>query len=324
MGGKWGAMLGAPIRYDRQKQRKANQMIQSSDQVTEKRFRKLLQVFEPRKPKRGTIVEGEVLRVDEDAILMDVGAHQDAVVPNKEMRKLDERDLDRINVGDRLPVYVLRTARFGRELLVSIERGLEKRDWQRAEQMLDSGENVELEVIGENRGGALVRFGRLRGFVPNSHLPGLRGRPRSEKSELKQEMIGSSLPLQVIEVNPDRRRLVLSAREARKQFRLNRLHELEPGQIINGRVVNLVDFGAFIDLGGVQGLMHISELSHRTDIEHPSDVLELNQNLDVLILDVDIERERVKLSRKALPEERKEPLPTSNGHRAEPVEQVAS
>lgn len=298
-------------------------MIQDSDPVSENRFRKMLQLFEPRKPKRGTILEGEVLRVDEDAILVDIGAHQDAVVPSKELRKLDELELDRISVGDRMPVYILRTARFGRELLVSIERGLEQRDWQEAQRLLDSGEKSDLEVIGENRGGVLVRFGRLRGFVPNSHLSGLRGRPRSEKREHKRKLIGSTLPLQVIEVNPDRRRLVLSVREARKQFRRKRLRELQPGQIINGRVVNLVDFGAFVELDGVQGLLHISELSHRTDIEHPSEVLELNQNLDVLILDVDLERERVKLSRKALPEERKEPLPITSGELTETAEAVA-
>lgn len=264
------------------------------------RFRKLLKVFEPHRPRRGSIVEGEVLRIDEDAILMDIEAHQDALVPRKEMAKLSDQDLERIQVGDRMPVFVTRTARWGGDLLVSIDRGLAQRDWDRAEQYLENGENLELEVIGENRGGALVGFGRLRGFVPNSHIPGLRGRSRAQKREHKQELIGSTLVVRVIEVNPKRRRLVLSAREARRRRRRQRLEELQVGEVIEGRVVNLVDFGAFIDLDGVHGLLHISELSHRTDIEHPADELERDQILEVLIKDVDVERERVKLSRKAL------------------------
>ncbi len=265
-----------------------------------KRFRKLLQVFEPRRPRRGSIVEGEVLWIDEDAILMDIEAHQDALVPRKELAKLSGRDLERIQVGDRMPVYVTRTARWGGDLVVSIHRGLAQHDWDRAQQYLEDGENIELEVVGENRGGALVQFGRLRGFVPNSHIPGLRGRSRAQKREHKQELIGSTLTLRVIEVNPKRRRLVLSAREARRRLRRQRLEELQVGQVIEGRVVNLVDFGAFIDLGGVHGLLHISELSHRTDIEHPQDELERDQQLEVMIKDIDVERERVKLSRKAL------------------------
>lgn len=278
-------------------------MEETADKRTIKssqRFRRLLQVFEPRRPRRGSIVEGEVLHIDEDAILMDIEAHQDALVPRKELAKLSENDLERIQVGDRMPVFVTRTARWGGDLMVSIDRGLAQRDWDRAEQYLEDGENLELEVIGENRGGALVRFGRLRGFVPNSHIPGLRGRSREQKREHKQEMIGSPLVLRVIEVNPKRRRLVLSAREASRRRRRQRLEELQVGQVIEGRVVNLVEFGAFIDLDGVHGLLHISELSHRTDIEHPADELERDQTLEIMIKDVDVERERVKLSRKAL------------------------
>lgn len=280
--------------------RPMTQSTGSTTQESKQRFRKLLEVFEPRQPRRGTIVEGEVLSIDENAIVMDIGAHQDALVPSKELRKLDDEDLQRISVGDRLPVYIIRTARFGRDLHVSIERGLEQQDWERAEEYLANGENLELEVIGENRGGVLVQFGRLRGFVPNSHISGVRGRSRTQKREFKRELIGSKLTLRVIEVNPNRRRLVLSAREARKRRRKQRLRELQAGKTIEGQVVNLVDFGAFIDLDGVHGLLHISELSHSTDIEHPSEVLEPGESIEVMIKDVDVERERVKLSRKAL------------------------
>lgn len=264
------------------------------------RFRELLEAFEPRQPRRGTIVTGEVLSIDEDAIVMDIGAHLDAIVPSNELRKLDEQGLAEISVGARLPVYVTRTAHRGRDLQVSIERGLQQQDWDRADQLLESGRNVELEVIGENRGGALVRFGRLRGFVPNSHIAGVRGRSREQKRDFKRELIGSELTLRVIEVNPNRRRLVLSAREALKQRRKQRLKKLQVGQVIEGPVVNLVDFGAFIDLGGVDGLLHISELSHGTDIAHPSEVLEAGERVEVMIKAIDVKRERVKLSRKAL------------------------
>lgn len=263
-------------------------------------FEAALDNYEYENPVRGQIIAGEVIQIDEDSILVDIGAKRDAIVPRKDLDRLDDDMLDSIRQGDQVPVYVMRTGLVGGELLVSINRGLEQEDWERAQSMLDAGEALELEIIGQNKGGIVVRFGRLRGFVPNSHIPDLRrDTDFDELRSQKEEMLGDTLAVKVIEVNQPRRRLVLSSRAARQERRLQRLKELAEGTLVTGKVVNLVDFGAFVDLGGVDGLIHISELNWRR-VDHPSEVLELGQDVEVKITKVDVDRERVSLSRKHL------------------------
>jgi small subunit ribosomal protein S1 len=160
---------------------------------------------------------------------------------------------------------------------------------------LEDGERVQAEVTEVNRGGVVVAFGRLRGFVPNSHLR--RGRPRRE--EAKQELIGEVLSLAVLEVNQRRRRLVLSERVADARTRQQLLEELHEGQVRSGVVRNLTGYGAFVDLGGIDGLIHISELEH-TFVKHPSEVLAVGDEIDVEVIHVDRQQERVGLSRKRL------------------------
>jgi small subunit ribosomal protein S1 len=263
-------------------------------------FKELLDDYDYEDPVKGQIIPGEVIQVDEDSILVDIGAKRDAIVPRKDLDRLDDEMLDSIKQGDQVPVYVMRTGNVGGDLLVSINRGLEQEDWERADKMLESGEAVELEIIGQNKGGVVVRYGRLRGFVPNSHIPDLRrDTDRDEMRSQKDELIGETLVVKVIEVNQPRRRLVLSSRAARQERRLHRLKELAEGTMVIGKVVNLVDFGAFVDLGGVDGLIHISELDW-SRVDHPSEVLELGQDVEVKITNVDVDRERISLSRKHL------------------------
>ena len=145
-------------------------------------------------------------------------------------------------------------------MLVTIEMGLEVEDLDRAEACLASSEVLELEVIGNNRGGLLVLYGKLQGFVPNSHISELRrGMTAEQRDSFKREKIGTSMFLRVLEIDRRRRRLVLSSRATKKYKRMKRLKELKPDQVLDGQVVELVDFGAFVDLGGVDGLVHISE-----------------------------------------------------------------
>lgn len=263
-------------------------------------FVELLEEYEHIPPQRGQIVQGEVLAVAEDTVLLDVGAKRDAIVPRRELAHLDERTFEDISIGDELPVYVTSTSSYDDELLVSIEKGLEQQDWERAETYLANGETPELEIIGYNKGGLLVEFGRLSGFVPNSMIPNLpRGLNKNEKQASKAKMIGETLQAQVIEVNQSRKRLILSGRAAEKARREERLHELEAGQKVVGTVSNVVDFGAFVDLDGVDGLIHVSRLSW-DKVEHPSDVLQPGDQVEVLIKDVDLERERISLDRRAL------------------------
>jgi small subunit ribosomal protein S1 len=263
-------------------------------------FSKLLEDFGAERPRRGQLMEGEILQIEEDVILMDVGSKRDAVVPRREVDKLNNEQLDNLRVGDQLPIYVLRTPVGDEQLLVSIDRGLELEDWQRAKSYLSSEELLELKVTGQNRGGLTVKFGKILGFVPNTHIPGLdQGvRPKDFES-LKRKKIGASMFLKIIEVNRNRRRLILSGRGAEKEKGQQRLQELKPGQVIQGQVVHLVEFGAFVDLGGVDGLIHISELEWH-HVNHPSEVVEKGDEIEVMVKEVDVDRERIGLSRKAL------------------------
>lgn len=263
-------------------------------------FEAALDTFDYENPVRGQILEGEIIQIDEDSVLVDIGAKRDAIVPRKDLDRLDDELRESISQGDQIPVYVMRTGKVGGDLLVSINRGLEQEDWERAAKLLESGDVLHLPIIGQNRGGVVVRFGRLRGFVPNSHIPELsRDGGGDELKHQKEEMIGDELAVKVLEVNQKRRRLVLSSRAARRERRLIRLKELHVDSTLTGTVVNLVDFGAFVDLGGVDGLVHISELDW-SRVDHPSQVLDVGQELEVKILDVDVDRERISLSRKAL------------------------
>jgi len=260
----------------------------------------LLEEYDFDRPQRGHFVQGEVVYIEDTVAFIDIGAKHDAVVTSKDLNQLDENFLDNISVGDEIPVYVTETPGFDGDLRVSIEKGLEQTDWQEADALLESSELTELPIVGQNKGGLLVEFGRLQGFVPNSLIPEIRrvGDPQARRS-VKDEMTGDRLLLQVIEVDRQNRRLVLSAQAAQGERRRRRLEELEIGQEIIGRVTNLVKFGAFVDLGGVDGLVHISNLAWH-HVENPSDVLEPGEEVRVLIENVDVERERVGLNRKAL------------------------
>lgn len=263
-------------------------------------FESLLETFEGKRPRRGQFLKGRILQIEEDAILMDVGAKRDAVIPRWEIEKIDSEQLENLKPGDQLPVYVLKTPIGDEHLLVSIERGLEFADWDRAKACLSSGEVLDLEVIGLNSGGLTVQFERIQGFVPNSHILGLKRGMRNEKrDDFKREKVGTKMALKFIEVNRSGRRLILSGRTAEKEKRMQRLHELDRDQVIQGKVVHIVDYGAFVDLGGVDGLVHISELDWRRVI-HPSDVVSIGDKVEVMVKEVDVERERVSLSRKAL------------------------
>lgn len=260
----------------------------------------MLEEYESVRPHRGQIVQGKVLELNDDSVLLDVGAKRDAVVPTRELANLDETLFEDLSIGDQLPVFITNTSSYDDELLVSIERGLEQQDWEQAQEYLESGDILDLKIIGYNKGGLLVKFGRLEGFVPNSMVPGLpRGLTRNDRQTLKAKMIGDSLQAKVIEVNQPRKRFILSGRAQESLRRKERLEELEEGERITGTVSNVVDFGVFVNLDGVDGLIHRSRLSWE-DFEHPSDVLKPGEEVEVLVKDVDIERERISLDRRAL------------------------
>lgn len=249
-------------------------------------------------PRRGDIREATVLRVSLAEVVLDVGAKQDAVLIASELANLSPSERDTLRVGQMIPVYVQRLDGQTGRLLVSIEMAREYGDWLRAEALLESGEIVQAPVIGYNKGGLLCEFGRIQGFVPASQVlygahPGRQGDASS--------LVGSTLALKVIEVNRNRRRLILSERAAAREWRVQQrehlLEEIEVGETRTGTVSNLCEFGAFVDLGGVDGLVHLSELSWE-HISHPREVVQIGDTVQVLILNIDYERQRIGLSLK--------------------------
>lgn len=263
-------------------------------------FASLLDSYMYEMPTRGQILEGIILEAKHDQIILDVGLKRDAVVTRKDLERLSEEVISKLEPGKEVQTYVLQPYNGEGELIVSINKALELEDWSRAKKLMEADEITQATVIDGNKGGLLVRFGRLTGFVPNSHIESVppatsQGRMR----EIKDELIGKTLDLKVIQVETKRNRLILSERAARRAARSERLAEIEVGQIINGRVVNLTDFGAFVDIGGVDGMIHISNIDHR-HVNHPSDILAVGDEVEVRVDSIDAERERIALNRKAV------------------------
>jgi len=253
-------------------------------------------------PQRGDIIRGaEILQIRESEIIVALPrSKRDGIIPSSDIERMDPRMFKSLRVGDLISVYVLKPSDKDGNLLVSLNLGLQAADWDRAYAFLESGEMVEAVVTGYNPGGALVRFGQMEGFVPNSHLldvpQGLTGRDRDHAMDA---LIGVSLGLKVIEVNQRRRRLILSQREAQKEWRQQRksnlMKDLTVGDIVSGRVTGIRDFGVFVDLGGADGLIHVSEIAwHR--VPHPGDVLSIGDEIDVYVLELDKDNQRIALS----------------------------
>lgn len=264
-----------------------NEQTQQTANPSGSQFAKLLEDYESRRLRRGEVVTGTIVYLEADVAYIDVGAKRDAVVPAGDLGSLETDLLESLKEGDEVKVYVTNIPRRGGDLVVSIERGLEAVDWDRAEKLLENEEAYEYPVVGFNKGGALIQFGRLAGFVPNSQIMDVRRRPRHERDEIKEGLIGEQLLLKVIDVNQRRRRLVLSELAAKDEVREKRMEELTVGEVLEGRVVSLVPFGAFVDIGGVDGLIHISNLAWK-QVDQPGDVLKEGETLEVLVTGVDV------------------------------------
>ena len=271
-----------------------------SDTMNNKSMSKLLDDYDYNRPKRGQFMDAEIMQIEHDRILVDLGAKTDAVVPVRELKNTDESILEDLTEGDMVPVYIMQPPTMMQKPTVSLQRGIEKRDWNRAEQLLESKEIIQLRIVDHNKGGLLVKFGNLEGFLPASLMPTVaRASNREMAEKIKSNLIGERVYMSVIEVKSKADRLIFSARENQDEIKQKMYQELQPGDIRNGIVVNLVEFGAFVDLFGVDGLLHISELGWIRR-EHPSEVLSLGDKIEVKVLDVDPENGRIGLSRKAL------------------------
>lgn len=255
---------------------------------------------------RGQIVSGVVVHISSNEIVVDVGAKCDGVVPDRDLEQMSRADLAAIHVGDEIPVYVINPEDDSGNILLSLSRAQAARDWLEAQRLLESQEIIQRRVTGCNKGGVIVQVGRLRGFVPGSQLVTSRDTQQSSAPTSEDRwaaLVGETLQLKLIEVDQKRNRLILSERAAMRDWRKSQreklLNELTEGETRRGRVINLADFGAFVDLGGMDGLVHLSELSWKR-VSHPSEVVSAGQEIEVLVLGVDRERQRVGLSIKRL------------------------
>ena len=260
--------------------------------------------YDYKRPKRGDIMYAEVLRIDDDEIIVDIGGKSEGVVPSADLERMGEEALAGIEVGDKVPVYVLRPESADGDVIVSLNMARTMEDWRKAEKLFEEGGVFEGPVAGHNKGGLLVYYGRIRGFIPASQLSGLSRRSsHDERMTMLSKMEGQKLLLKVIEVDRERRRLIFSERAASREWREQRkeelLDELQEGDIRPGTVRNLCDFGAFVDLGGADGLIHISELSWQR-VKHAREVLGVGDEVEVYVLRVDRDRKRIGLSLKRL------------------------
>jgi small subunit ribosomal protein S1 len=264
-------------------------------------FADLLDKYQYPEPQEGEILQGTILRVSRSELLVDIGSKRDGVVPHNELSELDPTLLDNLSRGDIIPVYIQHTPRGDQDLVVSYKRGLEQEDWVRARRLMDAEEIIELPVISYNKGGLQVQFGHISGFVPNSRELELRRiRDRRDQLDQKRDMVGDLLPLQIIEIDEQRQRLVLSAIEAQQEGQQDRLEALNEGDVVRGIISSLTDFGAFVDVGhGLTGLLHVSKISWQ-QVNHPADVLEVGSEIEVRIDNVDVEKKRISLNRRAL------------------------
>ncbi|MFN2611934.1 MAG: 30S ribosomal protein S1 [Solirubrobacterales bacterium] len=249
--------------------------------------------------KEGEVVSGEVVRIDKDEVLVDIGYKSEGVIPSNELSIRKSVDpSEEVSLGDQVDALVLTTEDQEGRLILSKKRARFEKAWRRIETAAESGDPVEGKVIEVVKGGLILDLG-VRGFLPAS-LVDIR------RVQNLDEFMSETLECKVIELNRSRNNVVLSRRavleEERKEVREQILGDLAPGQVVEGKISNIVDFGAFVDLDGIDGLIHISELSW-SHVNHPSEILDIGDTVTVKVLDIDRDRQRISLGLKQTQED---------------------
>ena len=292
----------------------------------------LLDSFEPMKPlRRGDVVEGIVMRADPDGIFVNIGHKAEGVVPPGEMRSLGREDIEGLEVGDEIMTLVVKAETAEHAAVLSIDRAIGEQGWRVLEKAMEAGDSITGVILGFNRGGAIVEAEGVQGFVPMSQLVSVSRaqireaqEPRlaadagqeaqTEDGEDAEEAgdpeppppspdIGRELEIKVLEVNRGRNRAIFSERQAvqqkREEQKARLIQELTEGEVRRGRVTGISSFGAFVDLGGADGLIHISELSWN-QVGSPEEVVRVGDEIDVFVLRVDAENKKIALSLRRL------------------------
>ena len=258
-----------------------------------------LEAFTPQIYRRGDVVEGEIVHIDDEGITIGIGLKSEGLIPHSQMRTLSTDELSEMTIGDKIAATVLKG---GEYVELSLDLARRAKLWVDLQNHMSNGDTVEASIVGHNRGGLEVEVSSVKGFVPISHVAPT---PGSDEKDLSCRLGTASL-FNILEIDPENERLVLSERalwqsrrnKARKDF----IESLEEGNLVTGRVKTIRGFGAFVDMGDADGLVPISELSWQM-LKSPSDVVSIGDELTLKILKIDMESQRVSLSLKqTLPE----------------------
>ncbi len=256
---------------------------------------------------RDQLVSGKIITIAEREILIELGAKSEGIVYGKDIEALPKDVRQALKVGDEVYAYVVQPEDQNGNVVLSMAKAVAERDWRYAEELYQKQEALETMIAGFNKGGVIIKVGRLRGFVPASQLSLTHQRMLGDETlppeQRFQKLVGQKALIKVVEIDRDRNRLILSeraaAKEARTQLKDKLLSSIEPGQQLEGIVSSVKEFGAFVDLGGADGMVHLSEMSH-TRIKHPSELLKEGMKVKVKVLSVDRDAGRIQLSLKAL------------------------
>jgi len=249
-------------------------------------------------PTAGEIRKGVVVRNRKNEVLVDIGAKSEGVIAASELDGMDEETRAVLVEDAEITVFVVDPEGKKNSIILSYTQALQEQEWITVSEYQENKTLCQCRVLGVNRGGLLVEIGHLRGFLPKSQL-----QRRRQSAEEINKLVGKTLDVKVIEVDHEQRRIIMSERAAMRELRAAKRQELmetlKPGAICDGTIVHLADFGAFVDIGGMEGLVHVSELSWKR-INHPSEVLKAGDEVKVAVLSIDHEKQRLALSIKKL------------------------
>ena len=252
-------------------------------------------------PKQGEIRDGIIASISEGQILVSIGTKSEGLITGKEYEAIPHDVLETFEVGKVIPVFVVTPEDSSGNLILSFVKAVEEQSWFDAEELMRTSSSFESKIIGYNKGGLIVPLGTIRGFIPASQVSLSRrlAITGDTPEERYKEMIGEEVEVCVIEVDRERRRLILSERaassETREMIKDKVIDDLNEGDVKTGRVTSLAEFGAFVSIGGADGLVHLSEISW-DHITHPNEVLKVGQEVKVKIISIDKERRRIGLS----------------------------
>lgn len=247
--------------------------------------------------RRGDVIEGHVISIDRDGAVVDIGSRTEGFVPGGEMQSLGPNFHTQLKAGDAILVSVLGLDQSEGGIQLSVDRARGERGWRLLQEHFENGSTFEATVVGQNKGGLLVNFEGVAGFIPLSQVVGARADQEGEPQQASA--VGRSIRLKVIEFNRRRNRLILSERAALQEWRSQQkdklLSELKEGDIRKGKITSIRDFGVFIDLGGADGLAHLSELSWERN-KKPEELFKVGEEVDAYVLKVDPEAKKIALS----------------------------